>query len=68
MTEYSKTGKNSALSAYQFLPSDDHTHAWNLTIWEIISCGGPLDAPDLISAGSCNSSWAVQTYIERKGR
>ena len=54
---YNVTGINAALSAYQFIKSSDNRYAWNKEIWDAITIGGPLDAPDFIAAGSTNNAY-----------
>ena len=54
---YNVTGFNAALSAYQFIKTTDYHYAWNKTIWDVITMGGPIDAPDFIAAGYSSNAY-----------
>ncbi len=54
---YKVTGYNAALSAYQFIKSTDPYYCWNLVVWDAITMGGPIDAPDSIAAGCTSNAY-----------
>lgn len=62
---YAATGVNPALSAHQFVPATDARFAWNLEVWGVLECGGPLDAPDYIPKGACHANWHPQQLFNR---
>jgi len=65
MTNYAMTGSNPQLSVYQFQNLGVGDFTTPKLIWEIMSMGSCIDAPQYLPAGSCISNWAVQSYAER---
>ena len=57
MLSYNVTGRNGALSAHQFIKPTDQYYAWNRVVWDAITMGGPIDAPDTIAAGSSSNAY-----------
>lgn len=66
-TGYGATGLNPALSSNQFQNPQGVYSCWNLTIWNSLQCGGPLDAPDSIAAGGCSADSLRYTISLTRG-
>ena len=57
MLSYNVTGRNAALSSRQFIEPTNQSYAWNLVVWDAITMGGPIDAPDFIAAGYSSNAY-----------